>query len=161
MLCANLMRNFFQLGYVTPDLDRAMELYRERYGVEEFLIIDSRAMHPGSPNYLKIGLAWTGDTMIELIEPIGDHPLYACALPQRGFGIQLHHLGYLLPDEATFDAALKDLEAAEIPIVVRSGGTEFFEVAYADARATTGHHLEVVLPRPQGQAMFDSIPRAA
>ena len=35
MLSTNLMRYFFQLGYVTPDLDRAIEQYRERFGISE------------------------------------------------------------------------------------------------------------------------------
>jgi|KBSSwiStaDraftv2_1062776.scaffolds.fasta_scaffold194719_2 catechol 2,3-dioxygenase-like lactoylglutathione lyase family enzyme len=160
MLSTNLMRYFFQLGYVTPDLDRAIEQYRERFGISEFLTFDTRAMQPDAPYHVRIGLAWTGSTMVELIEPVGEHPLYDCAMPEQGFDIRLHHLGYLVPDEATFAAAERDLGDAKIPIVSRADVPDYFQVVYADARASTGHHLEVVLAKPGGQAMFDAAPRA-
>lgn len=148
----------FQLGYVTPDLDRAVALYAERFGVGEFLTFDTATMNPDAPP-MRVGLAWTGEVMIELIEPGADHPLYACAMPDSGFAINLHHLGYLVHDEAGWKEALASLEAQGIPVVSRTSSGEMLDLVYADARPLLGHHLEVIWLKPQGRAFFDSVPR--
>ncbi|MDB5447327.1 MAG: hypothetical protein JWQ97_2644 [Phenylobacterium sp.] len=159
MLPATIMKGFFQLGYVTSDLDQAIVLYGERFGVKQFLTFDSRAFNPDAERIVRVGLAWTGEVMIELIEPVGEHPLYACALPQQGFGIQLHHLGYLVRDQAQWEAALAALSDPATPIVVRSDPSDMLEYAYADARGLVGHHVEIVWLKPTGEAFFESVPR--
>jgi catechol 2,3-dioxygenase-like lactoylglutathione lyase family enzyme len=154
------MKHFFQLGYVTPDLAAAQALYKERLGVSQFLSFDTAERNPGAPNPLNVGLAWTGETMIELIEPRdGDHPLYACAMPQSGFGIRLHHLGYLMYDRADYEEALGWLDAQRMPIVSHSKMEGMLELVYADARDLLGHHLEIIHMLPEGRAFFDSVPQ--
>ena len=159
MLPAKLMNGFFQLGYVTPDLDAAIALYGERFGVKQFLTFDSRAFNPDADRIVRVGLAWTGEVMIELIEPVGEHPLYASALPEAGFAIRLHHLGYLVRDQAQWDEAMAALSDPATPIVVRSDPSDKLEYAYADARGLVGHHVEVVWLKPAGEPFFESVPR--
>ncbi len=150
----------FQLGYVTPDLDRAVALYGEKFGVTDFLIFSSADMNPDAPDPIRVGLAWTGDIMIELIEPGPDHPLYACAMPPQGeFGIQLHHLGYLVHDEAGWRDALASLEVQGSPVVSTTELPDRLQLVYADARPLLGHHLEIIWLKPGGAAFFDGVPR--
>lgn len=150
----------FQLGYVTPDLDRAVALYGERFGVKDFLTFNSADMNPDAPDPIRVGLAWTGEVMVELIEPKPGHSLYQCAMPPAGeFAIQLHHLGYLVHDQAGWTDALAALEAQAIPVVSRTTSGDMLDLVYADARPLLGHHLEVIWLKPEGQAFFDTVPR--
>jgi len=158
MLSADLMGCFFQLGYVTPDLDAAMALYRERFGVERFRTFSSRDLNPDATNPIRVGLAWTGPVMVELIEASEEHPLYGCAMPRDGFGVRLHHLGYLVRDQAAWEGAVAGLAEPAAPIVA-TGQLGMLEFVYADARPMLGHHLEIVWAKPEGMAFFDAVPR--
>jgi hypothetical protein len=152
------MKRFFQLGYVTPDLAAAQALYKERLGVSQFLTFNTGEMNPALANPILVGLAWTGETMIELIQPIAaGHPLYDCAMPKAG--VQLHHLGYLMYERAEYDAALGWLDAQRIPVVSQSKMEGMLELVYADARDLLGHHLEIIHMLPEGRAFFDSVPQ--
>lgn len=152
------LSKFIQLGYVTPDLDWAIHHYT-RHGVSNFLIFDTRDTHPNVPHHVRVALAWTGPVMVELIEPIGRHELYAHALPDEGFGIQLHHTGYLVEDDAQFAEAAAWVEAQQIPIASRGRNEGSLEVLFADARETMGHHLEIIHLFEKGREMFASIPK--
>ena len=73
-----------QNAYVTSDLDRAMAIWRDEFGVSRFHVFENDA--PGlvsSPEYrMKIALANVGGVEIELIEPLpGQAPLHAEVLP--------------------------------------------------------------------------------
>jgi len=153
------MNGFFQLGYVTCDLEKALEVYKTRFGVDKFMTFNTRDMNPDAEHHVKVGLAWTGDVMIELIEAAGDHPLYACAMPQNGFGIQLHHMGYLVDDEAGWREALAWLEEQRLPVVSHTKSGTMLELVYADGRDAVGHHLEVIWAFPEGRAFLESVPR--
>jgi hypothetical protein len=153
------MKHFFQLGYVTPDLEAAIAVYGQRLGVSKFLTFDTRDLNPDAEHRVKVGLAWTGDTMIELIEPVGEHPLYACAMPRSGFAITLHHLGYAMEDKAVWDEALGWLDAQRLPVASRTQMAGTLELVYADARDLLGHHLEIICATPEGRAFLESVPR--
>lgn len=152
------LNKFVQLGYVTPDLDRAIHHYH-RHGVANFLVFDTRNTHPRVRHHVKVALAWTGPVMVELIEPIGRHELYAHALPVEGFGIQLHHTGYLVDDDAQFAEAVAWVESQRMPIASRGNTPGTLEVLFADARQTMGHHLEIIHLFEKGHEMFAAVPR--
>jgi hypothetical protein len=160
MLHPGLLDGFFQFGYVTTDLDAAMAAYRDRFNVPEFLILDAAAMAPGSGSTLRVGLAWVGDTMVELIDPGGaSYALYAEALPPSG--IRLHHLGYRLYDEGRWLDILAELDRQSIP-VLRMPPTAGMglECCYADARGQLGHYLEFVWTKADQPDFFDNVPKA-
>lgn len=150
--------SFFQLGYVTRDLPRAMALWRTRYGIDDFLSFDSRDFaEPGATGpFVKVALAYHGDVMVELIQPDADDPgLYADALRADG-GVMLHHLGYLV-DEARFATLESDCAALGIATpIIRTSGVSYL---YADTRADTGLFTELVFPGEQGERLFAAVPR--
>jgi hypothetical protein len=149
---------FVQLGYVTSDLDRAIHQYA-RHGVSKFLTFDTRISHPNVRHHVRVGLAWTGPIMVELIEPLDANELYAHALPVEGFGIQLHHTGYLVEDDAQFAEAVAWAEAQQLPIASRGYNEGVLEVLFADARQTMGHHLEIIHLFEKGREMFQAVPK--
>ncbi len=152
------LNKFVQLGYVTPDLDQAVEHY-SRHGVSKFLIFDTRDTHPHVRHHVRVALAWTGPVMVELIEPLDANELYAHALPEQGFGIQLHHTGYLVENDAEFAEAVAWVEAQRIPVASRGRNEGSLEILFADARQTIGHHLEIIHLFEKGRQMFDAVPR--
>jgi catechol 2,3-dioxygenase-like lactoylglutathione lyase family enzyme len=148
---------FFQLGYATRDLDAAMALYRRRFGQIEFL-----AYEPGVVNGLpsptrRIGLAYLGDTMIELIEPDPtQQTIFDAALPEQAGQIGLHHLGYLVDDH---DAMLRRLSDMGCDVVLQDRIDGFLDYSYADTRCDFGYFSEFIRLDRAGRDFFAQVPR--
>jgi hypothetical protein len=155
-----LMGEFFQLGYVTRDLERALALYRDRYGVADFLVFDTRDFAPpDSPGpFMQVALAYKGPVMIELIQPDPAAPgIYADALRDDG-GVNLHHLGYLV-DDARLATLADDFRARGIAVPVETVSPAGMALIYADTRGDNGLFSEFVTLREGGRKFFGSIPR--
>src|ERR1700691_4191093 len=147
---ADLFANVWQFGYVTSDLDRAIEHMRERFGLEHclklptggatFLIGDQPAEWDA-----RFAMGSRGGTIIELIEPVaGEVDFYRRLLPADGtFAIRLHHLATFIElGEAEWErtrsllaqSGLRFDYTVLIPGRVRAG--------YVDTSAELGHWLE-------------------
>lgn len=149
----SLFGRFFQLGYVTRDLDAAMAEFSRRFGPAEFQVIEAT-----EPNIhtRRIALTWIGATMTEIIEPNASVPsLYVDSIPATAGPIRFHHIGCLIED---YPAALHRLrtEGYAIPMFLSYG--EVLDCCYADARAHLGHYLEYIRLGPEGKKWFASVP---
>jgi hypothetical protein len=81
---------------------------------------------------------------VELMEPRLDwDSIYLEALPDSDDAAGLHHLGFLLPDDAAWDAAVSDFQLMSTPIVMQ-GATPDVRFAYFDTRRQAGHYSEIV-----------------
>ena len=145
-----------QNAYVTNDLDRAMGIWRDNFGVSEFYVFENNA--PGleaSPDYrMKIALANVGGLEVELIEPLeGQAPLHAQVLPEDGsFAVCFHHIAMRIDGAlADFENHMNSLDTGQNPVVWRGGMGDVMRFAYTDARSTLGHYLEHVLSHSQSQ----------
>lgn len=139
----------WQNAYVTTDLDRAMEIWRDQFGVERFHVFDNDVPQvEASPRYLvRIALANVGGVEIELIEPFpGQAPLHEEGLPADGsFALHFHHLAMrIMGTRAEFDAHLAGLDPVLHPVAWRGELPGFMAYAYTDERATLGHYVEHV-----------------
>lgn len=137
---------FFQLGYVTRDLDAAIDRLQRRTGARLIDRIHDLRDEAGNQVVLK-NLAHLGlpGVEIELIQPRLDRSsIYLEALPPAGDDIGFHHTGFLLPDEAGWQRAVDSLEREGTPIVMQ-GGTSQVRFAYIDTRRQAGHYSEIVL----------------
>ena len=95
---ADLFANVWQFGYVTTDLDRAIEYMSERFGLEHcvklptggatFLVGDEPAEWEA-----RFAMGSRGGMIIELIEPVsGEVDFYTRLLPDDGsFAVRFHH----------------------------------------------------------------------
>lgn len=152
-----LNRNIFQIAYVTPDLDAAMAQYRSLYGIDEFLVINTAELNPEPA--LRVGMAWHGSTMIELIQPIEEpNPVYVDVVRGSKSLTTLHHFGHICNDEGEWDEMLAALDAADIPIVVRGNVPGLVTFVYGDFRPINGHYREYVLLQGD-KTFFDQVPR--
>jgi hypothetical protein len=147
----DLFANVWQLGYVTTDLDAAMELMRERLGVENMVEVptDTATFLVGDEEAdwsVRVAMGARGGLIVEAIEPVsGEIGFYTDVLPGDGsFAVRLHHLATFvdLGDEEwsrieglLADSGLKVDYTVLIPGRVRAG--------YVDATAELGHYLEI------------------
>jgi hypothetical protein len=138
-----------QNAYVTNDLDRAMAVWRDEFGVTRFHTFENDA--PGlvcSPEYrMKIALANVGGVEIELIEPLpGEAPIHAELLPEDGsFAMRFHHAALRVDGGlADFEDYMASLDPAKHPVVWHGQLGDVMRFAYTDERSTLGHYLEHV-----------------
>ena len=148
---------FFQVAYVTTDIDQAVEVLGQRYGIQKFGPLDTPLPNGG---IMKIRLAWLGPMMIEIIDATkAGMEMYSSVLPEDGFAIRHHHLGYFIKDDAQWDALHKTLKAQDMPVVF--GGVapgDMLRFSYIKA-PEMGHYLEYVQLYGPGKELFDSVPR--
>jgi hypothetical protein len=154
----HLFGGFFQLGYVTRNLDRAIESYKARFGHTDFLTFPTPES-PGVPPVpmSRIALAYIDSVMIELIEVKPEiTSIYSDVLPMTQEDIALHHLGFLIPDH---EAMLKMLEAGGHAVKWAGTSGETMDYIYADTRKELGTYAEFIHLYPAGEAFFASVPR--
>jgi catechol 2,3-dioxygenase-like lactoylglutathione lyase family enzyme len=151
-----LLRNeHFQIAYVTTDIARASAIFGDRFGIREFRHVEGATPFGG---YMKVGLAWVGATMYELIEASGSGTeFYTRRLPQRDFGMHFHHLAYLVRDQAGWDAVEAQQTKHGWPMVINQSTEGFMRYCYIEV-PELGHYLEYILPEPAGIEFFESIP---
>jgi hypothetical protein len=148
---SDLFANVWQFGYVTNDLDRAIEQMTARLGLlrattvptagATFLAADEPAEWDA-----RIAMGARGGVIVELIEPVaGEVGFYRRVLPDDGsFAVRLHHVATLIESGDEQWERARGLLAASglgfdytvlIPNRVRAG--------YVDTAADLGHMLEV------------------
>jgi len=147
------LSGLYQIGFVTTDLERAMVLFAETYGISRFKIRRDLTSAPGMPRMtVHLAHAYVGPMMIELIEPAGgEDALYRDILPRHGFAIRPHHYGFMVRSEQELDRISAALETRNVPIAVDASMPEVARAVYADARSTLGHYLEYVYVRPEAR----------
>jgi methylmalonyl-CoA/ethylmalonyl-CoA epimerase len=154
----------FQLGYVTTDISKAIEVWSATHGVSDFLVrepADVTVTSEGRPLQMRLQLAFAywGDVTVELIEPIsGSTGVYSALLPARGFGMAFHHLGFLVrPD---LDAWQQLIDEVDSEHVIFSGEVEdHTKFLYRDTRATHGHITEYIWWNEQRKQWLSDVPR--
>jgi hypothetical protein len=150
----------FQLAYVTQDLERAMAELGATFGIGGFQV--NRDVPIATANGMAcchFALAFLGAQQIELIEPAGGADgVYRDAL-EPGQVAVLHHLGFLVPTEAAWQATLHRIESTGERVPVRGNFADLMHYAYVDRRDLFGHYLEYMYPTPGGAGLFDDVPR--
>jgi len=149
---------FFQIAYVTNNLEKGMELFKRHYGIPEFRIVRTREFARPAPPYLRLAVAYRDDVMVELVEPEPCNlELYIDALRPDG-GLCIHHLGYFVnPD--VFETLEERFKARGIAVPdIRRNNT--FPILFADTRQETGLYSEFIgVPEENRGAFADAAPR--
>ena len=155
-----LFQQHFQIAYVVSDLDRAMIRLRDRYGIAEWDVLDMHEIHgPDSPTRY-IGNSYSGDVMIELIEPVPGVPsLYDGWAHDDPEKLRLHHLGFLVHDPDSFEAAKAQFAADGIETAHEGTFGDYLDYYYADTTPELGHYYELIHLKPAGKEFFDRVPR--
>lgn len=126
------------IGLVVRDLDAAIALYRDAFGVTEW----ERVALP--ERHMTVAVAHIGTTMIELIAPTSDEAAFAKFLAERGPGT--HHVAYRVND---ITAALSAARARGIQLIDEQPrpGLHNTLVAFLHPKSTMGVLIELVQHR--------------
>lgn len=147
------LNNVFQIAYATNDVEQAATLLRERFGTGAVTILDP----PG--DLMRIGLAFAGRTMFELIQPINDPVgLYSNWIAHiEGFALRHHHLGILVESREQL-ASIRQAHVDNGTAVATEGSLpDALDFLYVDTTPQLGHYLEYVRLDAGGRAMFANI----
>lgn len=155
----HFLPGFFQIAYVTTDLERAMRTFDEQYGVKHYF--ELRDVAYDESTRVSIATAYAGDVMIELIEPKGTgDSIYELLLPNDGdFAIRHHHMGHLFQREEDLRQAVQ-LATRKGQAIAYEGGMEgVLKAVYIDTRDVLGHYLEYIHCTPVGLEFLNQAPR--
>ena len=124
------------IAYVVPDLDRALELFKDQLGMTAERLWESE---PEGNRYAAMRIGQT-DTFLAVISPMSEHSRFVAFLDEHGPGV--HHVAFR--DEA-FDGTLEALAAdhgitGTDPIVSSSN----WRISFLDSATTQGLELQLV-----------------
>jgi hypothetical protein len=151
------LRGHYQNAYVTHDLDRAMDLVRERFGVGDYIVFEPdmilKTPSGDKPAKVRAALGWAGGLQIELIQPVSgliDH--YLPYLPQDKSDPvpRFHHIAVRRDD---LGAMREEIAQLGLPLVFE-GEVPGLVYIYLDARQTLGHYFEYIWATPEGWEMI-------
>lgn len=146
-------RGYFQNGYVTRDLDRALDLVASQFGLGDFSRMDLE-LPLITPNgaktaCLRVATAWADRLQLELIEPVSGHvDHYLRVLPEDVADAtpRFHHVAVRRESEQEMR---RDVARLGLPVVFETEGAGI-HCMFVDARPHLGHHLELVCASPDG-----------
>ncbi len=151
-----LLRNeHFQVAYVTRNLAHACQTFQGRFGIREFGALEGEMPSGG---YIKIRLAWVGNTMYELVACTGPgSEMYNSELGEGDSAIHFHHLGFLVPDHSCWNALLAKIEDGGWTITQMNNTEGFMRHCYIHV-PEVGHHFEFMLPEAAGLEFLQQVP---
>ena len=154
----NLLRGHMQNAYVTHDLDKAMEIVSDRFGVEEFdrHDPDMTVLTPEGPKPMvnRVASFWAGGLNVEIIQPVsGAIEHYLTMLPGDSSDAvpRFHHISLRRDDEAQMRSEIANLGfplAFEGPLAIKEAIPPLIFV-YLDGRASLGHYVEYTWKSPK------------
>jgi hypothetical protein len=143
----------YQNGYVTHDLDRAMEVIAERCGVTDLDVFDIDVPVTTREGERRLGMrlatGWLGGTNIEIMQPVSGHvePLTAMLPDDPADPIpRFHHIAMRRDD---LDQMRAEIAASGLALAY-AGEPPGMVFAYLDARESLGHFIELVWKAPGG-----------
>jgi len=148
-----LLSGFFQIGYVTKDLDAGVRQLGAIHGIERFRIKRDVPSMPGMPKMLMHQAhVFIGAVQLEVIQPAGgDDGLYRDVCAADDSAIRHHHSGMWIDDAVEYGGLRAALEEQKIPIVFEVSIPNIGGAIYADTRPKLGHYLEYVHFTPEAK----------
>jgi methylmalonyl-CoA/ethylmalonyl-CoA epimerase len=123
------------VGILLPDLDRAIELFRDRLGLE--------VRGPQEEPELGLRILWVtaGSTVLEFVAPAREDSRAAAAIARGEAGV--HHVAL---EVEGLDELLVELGAAGVPLrdAVPRRGAHSSRVSFIDPQASGGALIELV-----------------
>ena len=79
--------------------------------------------------------------------------------PGRALAIRLHHLGYMVDNEAEWQSVRRQFERLGVPLAIDAEMGDLLSYRYFDTTPLLGHYSEFVLMKPGGRGFWESVPR--
>ena len=161
---AALGASLHQVAFVVRDLEAAQKFFNQSMGVSRFHVYDNFSDQVtdkrlrGRPveQKVRLSIAYSGETQIELIQHLSGETCYKEFLDRKGEG--LHHLGFFLNDRGKYEGALEAMGRAGYQQLM-SGKMGDSSYCYFDTESAIGSITEVVYLSAEGRAMMERIKR--
>lgn len=157
----SLLRPFFQLAYVTTDIDAAIEQFGASIGVSRFFQMRDFELVDALGHRVRVHMALANlrERQIELIQPLDrTFAFYSDPLPEKGFALRFHHVGMMLESKAEFDGITDTLQRGGFTVPSHGSFNDMLHFLYVDAQALLGHHLEYIYMTDEGHRLFADVP---
>jgi len=143
-------------AWVTNDLDRAVEIFKSRYGVRDVQYLEGDSPSGG---HIRVAFAWAGGQILEILQGTGpEYAFYNEMLPEGDeFAIRFHHLGFIIHDDKGWEQLEQELKEGgwETPLITLEHN--FIDAYYIKA-PELGHYLEYVRPFEAGSQFYNAVP---
>lgn len=145
------LHGHMQNAYVTHDLDKAMEIVGNTYGIEKFDRFDPdmtvNTLEGPQPMVNRVASYWAGGLNIEIIQPVSgfiEHYLSMLPADKTDAVPRFHHISLRRDDEAAMRVEIAELGlplAFEGPLSIKEAIPSLVFV-YLDGRKSLGHYVE-------------------
>ena len=147
--------DLFQIAYVTNDIERALGVFAEQYGVKEWRRMEGELKDGG---HIRVEFGWAGGSLFEVTEATGaGSELYRQGLPADEFAIRFHHLGFIVQSADDWQALLKEIDTGGVKVVNETNVPGFLQARIVEA-PNLGHWIEYIFPEAGGLAFFQGSP---
>lgn len=148
------MGGFYQFGYVTRDLDAAIETLRTQFGIEHY-------RRKRNAPWMEAVHAWTGDTQIEVLQlGEGAPEMYFDYIPEQPGKLRLHHLGRRLGSIEEWKALERVIDDTKLDTPLRADAMDgHLRAIYVDTRDLLGIYSEYVFFSGPALNIYDDVPR--
>lgn len=130
-----MLEKLDHIGIAVKDLDQAIKLYKDVFGIEPSLVYESA--------YTKAKIAFIpiGETRIELIQPSNLESVVGKFLEKKGEGI--HHISFKVKD---VDQSLMEIESKGVQLIDKKSRQvrENERVAFLHPKNTNGVLFELI-----------------
>ena len=152
------LHGHMQNAYVTHNLDKAMEIVSDRFGIEKFdrfdpdMVVNTPIGH--QPMVNRVASYWAGGLNIEIIEPVSGYvDDYLAMLPaDKSDAVpRFHHISLRRDNEAEMRSEIARLGlplAFEGPVSIKQAIPSLVFV-YLDGRTALGHYVEFTWKSPE------------
>ncbi|MGA2468180.1 MAG: methylmalonyl-CoA epimerase [Thermodesulfobacteriota bacterium] len=130
-----MLEKLDHIGIAVKDLDQAIKLYKDVFGIEPSLVYES------SYTKAKIAFIPMGETRIELIQPSNPESVVGKFLEKKGEGI--HHISFKVKD---VDQSLMEIESKGVQLIDKKSRQvrENERVAFLHPKSTNGVLFELI-----------------
>jgi len=154
--------HFGQVAWVVKDIAATERFFRETMGVPRFLKMenlraqDLEGTYYGQPGNFEfhLYLTYSGETMLELIQPVSGQSIYTAFLEKNG-GNGIQHIAHMVP-ERELEMATKELADKGYP-VVQTLNLPPARVAYFDTSAEIGVMTEIIGLTAAGYQLIEQV----
>ena len=141
--------NFSQVAWVVQDIKASEKFFREVQGITNFVKLenlraqDHEGTYYGKPGNFEFHLymAYSGESMIELIQPVSGRSIYSDYLEKNPDG-GLQHIAYMVPVDQ-LENAIREMTGKGYPIIT-SLNLPIAKVAYFDTTKEIGVVTEII-----------------
>jgi len=156
--------NFSQVAWVVSDIEATAKYFNEMLGVPHFFKMQNlkaselEGSYMGRPAEFEfhLYLALSGETMVELIQPVSGRSIYADFLNTEPKG-GVQHIAYSVP-EADHEAAVSQLTEKGIPEIQRLV-LPVAKAAYFDTYDSIGVATEILGVTEAGNRFLEQLRR--